>query len=1143
MKPSGFLNLSLPSKFYSVLFLALLSLFTTLLPIAKAQSRRGAFVYTGNNGLSGTTNQQIHGYVINQTTGTLGAATGTPFAAGSQVLAIAAHPSGKFAYVATANGTVAAFTVDSYAGTLTPVPGSPFASSAGTGGVTLLTIDPAGKYLYEARGYQLYAFSIDSGSGALSAVAGSPYSTVGAVAVAVDPSDRYLVASNGSGAWVYALDGSTGSLTAVNSTVSGCGGTAMTFEPSGHFLYGNGSGLGISVCSFSSTSGGLMPVSGSPFGSGIYFSGLAAHPSGAFLYASDLNCVNNGPSNWLYGYVIDPSTGALTAIGGSPFALPGGGGCYYDEDVATEASGSFVYTVDANYGTAAYKVNQSTGALTLASNSFSSPGAETLTTVPNTISSTATLTSLSIVPGSAQIATSTLGKQYQFTLQGTFSDGSTGFLTGSATWTSSQTSVATVSVGLATSTGYGETIITATINGISTTATLNVTTPALNSITIAPSSVTVYQGTALQLKATGQYADGSTVDVTNTATWSSSDNTIATVSAQGLVQSIKSGTVTVSVKLQTVTGSGSVTAVTPFAWKTPDPITYGTPLGSTQLNATSGASGTYVYNPPAGTILSAGTQPLNVVFTPDSSYNSSLSATRTAMQSRTRLLKQYTANAVSPFSTLGATATVNLVVNPAMPTVTLSCPEVMYDGKPHSCSGSAKGLSGANVSGVWNLNPASATNVGSYSISGTFTSSDSNYTNGTASATLKIDVATPVITWTVPSTIMYGTALSATQQNAAANVPGTFTYSPVAGTVLTAGTHTLSTTFTPTDAADYTTASDTISIVVAQATPVITWATPASISYGTALSAVQLNATASVPGTFTYSPAAGAVPPVGNDTLTVTFTPTDSVDYTSATATVTLVVTNPANPVPVVGSLSPAYVSQGGTAFTLAVTGVGFTTNSTVYWGATALTTQYVSATQVKAQVPAADIATAGLTAVTVQTPSPGGGTSNSLQFEVDSASSGTTPPSFTTLTATVAASATATYPVTLPSSATNVTVMCLNLPTGATCSYSPSTNAVTIATSAATPAGTYQITLVFTETLPGASTALIFLPIALLPLLFVRRRLTSRGMWITVFLGLIFAGGVVAATGCGGGSSASPAPPNPTHQVTSSGTVSLTVQ
>ena len=120
-------------------------------------------------------------------------------------------------------------------------------------------------------------------------------------------------------------------------------------------------------------------------------------------------------------------------------------------------------------------------------------------------------------------------------------------------------------------------------------------------------------------------------------------------------------------------------------------------------------------------------------------------------------------------------------------------------------------------------------------------------------------------------------------------MPGTFSYSPAAGTVLGAGTDTLSVTFTPTDTTDYATATATTTIAVAQATPTIAWASPASIVYGTALSSAQLDATASVPGTFTYSPAAGTVLGVGNNqTLSVTFTPTDSTDYTGATATTTI---------------------------------------------------------------------------------------------------------------------------------------------------------------------------------------------------------------------------------------------------------------
>jgi len=54
-------------------------------------------------------------------------------------------------------------------------------------------------------------------------------------------------------------------------------------------------------------------------------------------------------------------------------------------------------------------------------------------------------------------------------------------------------------------------------------------------------------------------------------------------------------------------------------------------------------------------------------------------------------------------------------------------------------------------------------------------------------------------------------------------VAGTFTYSPAIGTVLTAGTHAVIITFTPTDTLDYTTAMQTVSLTVSQATPSITW--------------------------------------------------------------------------------------------------------------------------------------------------------------------------------------------------------------------------------------------------------------------------------------------------------------------------------
>jgi Bacterial Ig-like domain (group 3)/MBG domain (YGX type)/FG-GAP-like repeat len=77
---------------------------------------------------------------------------------------------------------------------------------------------------------------------------------------------------------------------------------------------------------------------------------------------------------------------------------------------------------------------------------------------------------------------------------------------------------------------------------------------------------------------------------------------------------------------------------------------------------------------------------------------------------------------------------------------------------------------------------------------------------------------------------------------------------------------------------------------VGKATPTITWANPGPIVYGVTLSAAQLNATASVPGTLTYTPAIGATPLVGTDTLSVSFTPTDSTDYATTTSTAQITV-------------------------------------------------------------------------------------------------------------------------------------------------------------------------------------------------------------------------------------------------------------
>src|SRR5262249_27746633 len=185
-----------------------------------------------------------------------------------------------------------------------------------------------------------------------------------------------------------------------------------------------------------------------------------------------------------------------------------------------------------------------------------------------------------------------------------------------------------------------------------------------------------------------------------------------------------------------------------------------------------------------------------------------------------------------------------------------------------------------------------------------------NFTTATKTVSINVLKATPVITWATPADITYGTALGATQLNASSSTPGTFVYTPIAGTAPTAGANqTLSVTFRPTDAANFTTATKTFSSKVLKATPSITWATPADITYGTALGATQLNATANTPGTFVYTPAAGEVLTAGaSRILSVTFTPTDGANFTTATKTVSI---NVLKATPVIAWPTPAASTSG----------------------------------------------------------------------------------------------------------------------------------------------------------------------------------------------------------------------------------------
>jgi hypothetical protein len=226
------------------------------------------------------------------------------------------------------------------------------------------------------------------------------------------------------------------------------------------------------------------------------------------------------------------------------------------------------------------------------------------------------------------------------------------------------------------------------------------------------------------------------------------------------------------------------------------------------------------------------------------------------------------------------------------------------------------------------------------------------------------------------------------------------------------------------------------------------------------------------------------------------------------------------------------------------VHGSGFTADSAITWGPLALGTHFAGSTELSAQISAAEIANAGSTGISVKTPFPGGDTSNTFQFQVDSASSAA-PPEFSPSTATVSAGGAAAYGVTIPPSASSVSVACLNLPTGSTCSYSASSRTLTITTSSTSPKGNYQITVVFTETLPDSIAYESVFPIFLLPLIFARQKFTLQNRRARVGWGLVLLVVIAMNTGCGknGSSAGLTSPSVPTHQVTCSGLVNLIIE
>jgi YVTN family beta-propeller protein len=230
--------------------------------------------------------------------------------------------------------------------------------------------------------------------------------------------------------------------------------------------------------------------------------------------------------------------------------------------VTWSSSDATVATISNASGSNGLATSVTQGAVTISATLGAIAGVTGLTVTP------AALVSIAVIPANPSIAN---GTAQQFAATGTYTDNSTQPLTTAVSWSSSDTTVATVSNasgsnGLASSVGQGAAAITATLGPISGSTGLTVTAATLVSIAVTPLSPSITDRATQQFTATGTYTDGSTQNLTASVTWASSDTTIASVSnaagSSGLATAAGVGTTSISAALGTVTAPAATLTAT-----------------------------------------------------------------------------------------------------------------------------------------------------------------------------------------------------------------------------------------------------------------------------------------------------------------------------------------------------------------------------------------------------------------------------------------------------------------------------------------------------------------------------------------------------------------------------------------------------
>jgi 6-phosphogluconolactonase len=315
-------------------------------------TQAGRFAYVANQG-----SNDISAFAIDSTSGVLTPIAGSPFAStGTGPVAVAIDPNETYLYVVN-NGSddVSVYSIDYTTGALM-LSGVSIATGHAP---TAVVIDPTDQYLYVTNSSDNTVSAFTLSSGAATAIAGSPYAVGNTpFAVKTDPGGNFLYVTNFADGTVsvFAIGEGTGELTAISGSPfdAGAGSVAIAIDPAGTFAYvANETAATISSYSINTTTGALVAVSGSPFGTSTSPESLAVNPAGNFLYAANVTSKND-----IAAYAITPSTGAITlatAIGAETFPL----------SVVVDPMGQFVYAANDTSGdVSVYTVDATTGALT-----------------------------------------------------------------------------------------------------------------------------------------------------------------------------------------------------------------------------------------------------------------------------------------------------------------------------------------------------------------------------------------------------------------------------------------------------------------------------------------------------------------------------------------------------------------------------------------------------------------------------------------------------------------------------------------------------------------------------------------------------------------------------------------------------------